>query len=243
MAKKLKDRELQVPSWKSLRPFGASRIAASSYFLLFFVPIAAKLVSLVHDPLTVKLFGAEFELSLELPFNWKVLYAGAIASAFGRALFSYFCPALIRQYSSFSDFRHDGESGYRVKKEYLDCCSEDPEIRGRQRREYASHLCVTEYKRDGRTMTKSPGDDESFLHEFPIKGGNSLELSDSYHYTVDFCSDTRPVARAFCGLCFLVSGVLGLWIVLESALWVFAGMSTWEVIHWLRGSTPSDLAP
>ena len=97
------------PAWTDLRKLGASKVIRSSYFWFLFVPIAAKFVSQLPDPLRVSIFGHTLLLHLELPFNWFLFYFSAVCFALASGLYSVFCPKIIKEHSDFTSFYKAGE--------------------------------------------------------------------------------------------------------------------------------------
>src|SRR5438094_6474286 len=91
----------KIPSWTALRRFGTSRVLRTSYFWLFFVPIAAKLLLQLKNPLHLDIFGEIHVVHFTLPFSWYCFYFAAIAFSAATLLYSTFCPKVIKEYSSF----------------------------------------------------------------------------------------------------------------------------------------------
>ncbi len=97
--------------WLALRAWGSSRVVKSSYFWLLFVPVAAKAIGPLGDEHTFALFGSEFQLSLSLPFSWKILYLSGVAFALAHILYLVYCPPLIRLYRNFARYRAETGPG------------------------------------------------------------------------------------------------------------------------------------
>ena len=79
------------------------------YVWLFIVPVIAKGLSKVEDIAKVNIFEYSFELKLGLPFSWKVFYFSALTFAAANLLFLWKCYSLIKDHSSFSEFKEAGK--------------------------------------------------------------------------------------------------------------------------------------
>src|SRR5437764_13934173 len=97
-------KKLGSVTWSDLRRYGTNRVLKSSYFWLAAVPIAAKLLLQLNQPLVFRWLGKEHMVFLHLPFSWSAFYFSAVAFSVASALFAFFCPRMIKQYSSFGEF-------------------------------------------------------------------------------------------------------------------------------------------
>lgn len=95
-------------TWGALGTLGKSRALNTSFLWLLIVPLAAKLIGALHDPALYNNGGLGVLARMELPFSWKLFYWSAALFAVGGVLYRLFCPRLIRDYSSYGEFRHDG---------------------------------------------------------------------------------------------------------------------------------------
>lgn len=86
------------PDWRVISAVLENRFTASLLLWIILVPTAAKALELVPQTTSVSPFGAdpEITLTLELPFNWYVLYFGGLALLIARLIYIWFCPKLIR---------------------------------------------------------------------------------------------------------------------------------------------------
>ena len=80
------------PMWDDLNRFGKSRILQSFYIWLFLVPMAAKALSVVDDPLVLTGISDGLRIQLTLPFSWQVFYVSAVFVAAANVVYSFRCP-------------------------------------------------------------------------------------------------------------------------------------------------------
>lgn len=98
-----------VPAWTALRSLGNNRAVKSSYYWFIGVPIAARAFEKIGSPLNITIFDANFALTLDLPFSWKVVFFAALCFAAASILFRYYCPPALRKYDSFGDYLEQGK--------------------------------------------------------------------------------------------------------------------------------------
>lgn len=93
--------------WRSLERIGTSKLIASSYVWIVFVPVLAKLCDKVSGEHTINLgiFKEALVINLDLPFSWKMFFFMALAFSVGKALYSMRCPQLLRFFKSYAEFR------------------------------------------------------------------------------------------------------------------------------------------
>ena len=111
--------EAFVPTWSGLQKLAESKVLRSSYYWLIGVPLAAKALSHMEDPLRLRVFGNTFQLSLDLPFSWQLFYYAALSIAIAGIWFNMKCPRIIRHYNSYDEFRTDGCSDTQMLVSYL----------------------------------------------------------------------------------------------------------------------------
>lgn len=90
--------------WNKLSKIGKLRIINRTYIYLIIVPIVAKIFEKVSSPLSVPFMGPEFQLTLELPFSWKLIYLAALVFTIASILFNGFIPNMIEENNSYGDF-------------------------------------------------------------------------------------------------------------------------------------------
>lgn len=94
--------------WSVLRDFGSSRVLRTSYFWLLFVPVMAKALLNIKQRLSFTVFGESMEVSLGLPFSWKIFYFSAVCFSIAGVIYSWRCHVLVKRYASFTEFIQEG---------------------------------------------------------------------------------------------------------------------------------------
>lgn len=108
---------LAAIGWADLRSLGESRMVQSSYYWLVLVPICARLLDKIASPLKFRAFGGMHQIDFTLPFSWYLLYFSALAFACGALLYRLYCPKIISEFASFSEYRDAGGEGFRLENE------------------------------------------------------------------------------------------------------------------------------
>ncbi|MEA2027557.1 MAG: hypothetical protein U9N49_01080 [Campylobacterota bacterium] len=103
--------------WSTIRSLGESKIVRSSYYWIFFLPLVAKLLENIDNPLKLTIFEYTFPLNIELPFSWYLLYFSAIFFAFGVLLYTIYCPKLISKFENFKEYYEQGGEGFQLEDE------------------------------------------------------------------------------------------------------------------------------
>ncbi len=104
-------------NWRDLRRLGNSRLVKTSYFWVLFVPTIARWLEPFAGRHTVIFFGKEFaNFSVDLPFSWRMLWWMSLFFVIGQGLYSWWCPAVVKQFSNYGDYRaaHAGPSRLRT---------------------------------------------------------------------------------------------------------------------------------
>lgn len=101
---------LRIPSWRSLKAWGNSRLIKSSYIWFVLTPIAARALASMPGQLSFNLLGATFTVDAELPFRWAVFYFMAFSYVIAQATYAWACPPEVKMYKDFRSFRsmHSG---------------------------------------------------------------------------------------------------------------------------------------
>jgi hypothetical protein len=107
-------------TWSMLRHFGSNRLVRSANIWAIVVPVIAKFFDKVEEIVTIELFNKKFELHLSLPFSWKVFFFMAIIFLIANIIYSLFCPRLIKETASYSDFLEQKRSQNELSSYYKD---------------------------------------------------------------------------------------------------------------------------
>ncbi|NLX21821.1 MAG: hypothetical protein GXY55_09145 [Phycisphaerae bacterium] len=92
-------------SWTTLRGWGNSRLARFSLAGALLVPVLGHMFAPNvgrPDPLVI---CGNVRIDLALPFNWMTFYLMTLAFAFAEGLYLWRCPAVVRRFATFSDYR------------------------------------------------------------------------------------------------------------------------------------------
>lgn len=93
--------------WSQIVSIGRSRLVQSAYIWLFLVPIAARAFQFTDSPIIIGV-DDQIEISLKLPFSWQLFYAAASLFTFGHCLYIFSCPAIVRDFENYMDFKNKG---------------------------------------------------------------------------------------------------------------------------------------
>ncbi len=95
---------LKNPDWATLEKIQKVRIVQSTYVWIFIVPVLAKALSRIEDPIKMMVFYQKFELHTSLPFSWWVFYFAAISFVLANLIFIWKCPKIVKDHNDFGDF-------------------------------------------------------------------------------------------------------------------------------------------
>jgi hypothetical protein len=109
-----------APRWSDLSRIGESTIARSAYFWLAVVPLAAIAFSKVERIAHVEMFNHKWQITLELPFSWKMLFWASLAASIANLIYQFRCPRIIRRFPTFKAFVDDSNSGRLLTEELLE---------------------------------------------------------------------------------------------------------------------------
>ena len=104
-------KKVSLPKWDTLNALGKSRVLRSSYLWLIVVPIAAKALSSVENPIVLTGLGEGLVLSLTLPFSWKLFYFSSVSISVAGLIYSFRCPEIIRKFKSFGQYMSEVGGG------------------------------------------------------------------------------------------------------------------------------------
>lgn len=96
-------------TWSQLLRVQQQRYVRGMYIWLFIVPILAKSLQFISDPIDLIVFNYSLQLSTTLPFSWKMFYFSALCLVAGHVFFFMFCPGLVRDHSSYTHFKNEGK--------------------------------------------------------------------------------------------------------------------------------------
>lgn len=94
--------------WSDIDALGKLKISKSSYIYVIVVPILSRVFENVNSPFNVNIGGTPFTLDLAFPFTWYTFYFGALCIAVGSAIYTIWCPPMIRLYPNYGAFVASG---------------------------------------------------------------------------------------------------------------------------------------
>jgi hypothetical protein len=88
--------------WTSLRTILDNKVVASTSVWIFLLPIMISFTQAFPNHLNIFPFNSRdpLRLSLQLPYNWYLLYFSALFFALARFIYILFCPSFLRQYGT-----------------------------------------------------------------------------------------------------------------------------------------------
>lgn len=92
-------------NWTLIEKLGNSKIARSSYYWFFIIPIAAKLLQNIPKKINLNLLSIEpIEINLSFPFTWYLIFIAGGLFIISNLIYQTACPHIIREFKNFSEF-------------------------------------------------------------------------------------------------------------------------------------------
>ncbi|TXY08862.1 hypothetical protein [Vibrio mimicus] len=101
--------------WSVLSGLGKSKFIRSFNLWFIAIPIVAKFLESFPESTAFVLLKEELGFTWALPFSWKALYFAALFFTLANIIYTIFCPAIIKNYDSFTDFMHKDGSSEAIK--------------------------------------------------------------------------------------------------------------------------------
>lgn len=92
--------------WEFISNYAQNRFVKTSYVYLIVVPLIAKLLSNLENPLRIILSGIEYKFDLTLPFSWVLFYFAALCFTIGYIIFSVIAPPIVKENKDLSSFNN-----------------------------------------------------------------------------------------------------------------------------------------
>lgn len=95
----------EVKRWEDYKTF--FQITIFKYLVMWFslVPVAAGLLKQLPEPIVVKINDVSFDLYLNLPFNWQILWLSSLFFVIALGIYKWKCPDFIQKYNNYSDYK------------------------------------------------------------------------------------------------------------------------------------------
>ena len=104
-----------LSKWSAIERLGNSKIAKSSYYWFFIIPILAKLfqniprsVIIANDVFIDTVTNQPMELNLTFPFKWYLIFIIGILFIISNIIYQFSCPHIIREFRNYSEFVSSG---------------------------------------------------------------------------------------------------------------------------------------
>ena len=92
--------------WEFISNYAQNRFVKTSYIYLILVPLIAKSLSNLENPLRIILSGIEYKFDLTLPFSWVLFYFAAFCFTIGYIIYSVFAPPIVKENKDLSSFNN-----------------------------------------------------------------------------------------------------------------------------------------
>jgi hypothetical protein len=99
-----------IMKWQALRKMQRSKFINSMYIWILVVPVVAKALYKIQERLNFNIFGQSIEITISLPFSWKVFFYSALSFSIANSIVLLFCPRIIKDYLSLAGFQGDGKT-------------------------------------------------------------------------------------------------------------------------------------
>ncbi|HTV26949.1 MAG TPA: hypothetical protein VMF32_04130 [Xanthobacteraceae bacterium] len=110
----------RMPPWSSLKALGDNRVLKSSYVWVAIVPLVARVLSDLPKEVRVSLGSHEIALKLGLPFSWTIFFFAAVAASAANLVYMLACPAMVKRYKTYADFRDEGRGPDELKTFFIE---------------------------------------------------------------------------------------------------------------------------
>lgn len=95
--------------WTLIENLGNSKIARSSYYWFFLIPLIAKFLQKIPEKIEFDYMSIDpISLNLIIPFSWYLLFAAGGLFIVSNLVYRAACPHIIREFRNFSEFTLSG---------------------------------------------------------------------------------------------------------------------------------------
>jgi hypothetical protein len=184
---------------------GRLRILRTSYLWFVLVPILAQCLAKIDRELVITILDHKFTIIADLPFSWKAFFFSAVFFAAATAIYSFWCPEIIRDYRNFEHYKQDGESQLQLKIPI------------------ARHATITGTNDDLVTFAQQfcSGNGQlsphTLLTDFEI---DTRKMPDAFQFVRSVTSMWNWPARFICAACYGIGYLFLLWVSVRTILFV-----------------------
>lgn len=210
-----------IPSWSEMKALGRSHVIQSSYFWLFFVPLAAKAMAATPELVAIEVFGSSVPIKVALPFSWKLFYVSAICFSAGSLIFQMACPKAIKKYDNYVEYSEKGKDSSSLITAFLSLYRSNTwmwplKINDSEKNYFIKHL--TGFTGDTLTIKR---DDKSTPIALIKAGVPEESRKAAYYYVVDRYDASRPILRGLTALLFLAGFLFFGAVTVENIAYVY----------------------
>lgn len=94
-------------NWKQLKFLPNIRIIKSMVYWMFIVPIIAKALQHLPNPLILTIANHAYKFDISLPFSWYLFFFAALFFSMGNLLYELWCPKIIKDHITYAGFKGD----------------------------------------------------------------------------------------------------------------------------------------
>lgn len=106
--------------WSAQNGLSQSAAVKSSAIWFLIVPIAARVLSKFNPEIPIQISGREYFLLLQFPFYWQLLFFASLFFMLASIVYSINAKAIVKQYSSYSEFKEEGNSRLQINQHFKD---------------------------------------------------------------------------------------------------------------------------
>lgn len=99
----------ELISWGNLASLENNKFVQRALVFLFIIPMVAKFLSKIDNPVKLKINDYLLTLDISLPFSWIAFYFSALAFTISILIFRFLAPKIIREYSDLGSKVNEGK--------------------------------------------------------------------------------------------------------------------------------------
>lgn len=229
-------------TWSSLKQQNQSQWVRSSYLWLFLVPVVANALSSMPQTASLEFGGGQFNLTLALPFSWKLFYCGSVCFSFAGFIYLLACPLLVRSFEGYSQYIDVGRGSRPVIDYYLHQKHHEYFRTPKPNRKLGHFVAFKHFIKDFTTGDNDwRGVDCSILRDDSLSeteqeiviatgtrkaGGTPLEIipekfPEAFWTARNAADESWPKLRGLCTTLYIIGYVLFLWVAFEGFISVY----------------------
>ncbi|MFW9660207.1 hypothetical protein V3H38_22625 [Vibrio parahaemolyticus] len=197
--------------WSVLSGLGKSKFIKSFNVWFVAIPIFAKLLESFPKSTAYIMFEQQLGFTWGLPFSWKALYFAALFFTLANIIYAVFCPAIIKNYDSFTDFMHKDGSSEAIKHMFEPLLNKSaPEYEKMLAQNFRDHVPMTNRDRGGKS------------HREMIDEGRVLteNLSEAFSNVKGAYEHETPLIQYSCAAFYMFGFAILMWLLATNILFV-----------------------